>query len=527
MTETADGAIYTFSRPFHDYVNLTEGQVFSKKDSPLGLSSLVQPIVAATGSMKIDRSKYDTVSKEIVDRAMGKDGKGAAQAILHVWIFHETDQPDWDVTCIESEYVNTFGFQKNITATGGGGGGGGGGTGQGTGEGTEILANRPTHKWYKPVNGEYNINVTHTVAMTGIHYIFYKICDSSTYSTKHQFNQLLFNWDANLIFRNPYGYTPARMYGLMPFYGLELGLLSLVLVLFLILMFKYCHQLIPLHFGIAFIMLIACGEALLMYNAWMQVNEVGPALCYPTCRTPFLMAIVFSQLKNALSRVFLLVVCIGLGVTRSTLPGKVWCAIILLHVVYFTFSLIIDIQDVSNAVSGKSTDQIWTMPAVLSDLLIIMWVFLAVSHTRKSLKSERQTLKLSLYDKLIKILTYVTAVWFFFVVLLMLKQYGAVPWPWRYAWVWQAFGQLGYFVVMCLVAWTWGPSNVSSQLAHSQQLATSEEDAVEMTESNGPGGSVQQSSAVDEEDVDVFTIDDDDDDDDGRQNNSATSTEAV
>jgi hypothetical protein len=46
--------------------------------------------------------------------------------------------------------------------------------------------------------------------------------------------------------------------------------------------------------------------------------------------------------------------------------------------------------------------------------------------------------------------------WFFFVVVLMMKQYGLVPWPWRYAWVWQAFGQCGYFIVLCSVGWTWG-----------------------------------------------------------------------
>ena len=48
------------------------------------------------------------------------------------------------------------------------------------------------------------------------------------------------------------------------------------------------------------------------------------------------------------------------------------------------------------------------------------WIFLAVQHTRKTLKNDRQTLKLSMYDKLIKILTYVTMGWFFFVVVLMI-----------------------------------------------------------------------------------------------------------
>ena len=64
---------------------------------------------------------------------------------------------------------------------------------------------------------------------------------------------------------------------------------------------------------------------------------------------------------------------------------------------------------------------------------------------------------------------------------------------------------------MCTAVET-GPSNVSSQLAHSQQLATSEEDAVEMTGGRGPG------RGVSEEDVDVFTIeeeDEDEEDDDG------------
>jgi hypothetical protein len=363
LLHSTHAAVYEFVRPFHDYVNLTEGQVFSIPDSPLGINAFEPPYVGATGFMKIDRGSK-AVTKETMDKAMGTEpAKAPPEAIIHVWIFHELDQPDWDLTCIESKYINSYDPSKptglkNMSNP------------VGTGEGRG--ANRPTHSWYAPVNDVYDVNVTHPVAMTGVHFIFFKVCDANTYATQHQFNKIPFTWHANLIFKNPYGYTPARIYGLMPFYGLETGLLALVLGLFVLLMVRHCGQLIPLHFALGFVMFIACGEALLMYNAWMQVNELGPALCYPSCKTPFLMAIVFSQLKNTLSRVFLLVVCMGLGVTRATLPLKVWCAIVVLHVVYFGFSLNIDIQDVSNVVSGNQTDQIWTMPAVLSDLLIIM-----------------------------------------------------------------------------------------------------------------------------------------------------------
>ena len=226
LVTTSHAAIYQFQRTFHDYVNLTEGEVFSKQDSPLGISSVVQPIVAAVGTMKVDRiSKKDVVSKSIIDRGMGDDGY-PPQAILHVWIFHEANQPEWDITCIEAEHINSYTPQtansastvdiksNNKTKTN-------------TKDEGILVANEPTHKWFYPENDMYTINVTHPVAMTGVHYIFLKVCDQKNYMSDNQFISIPFTWNANLIFRNPYGYTPARIYGLMPFYGLEMGLLSL------------------------------------------------------------------------------------------------------------------------------------------------------------------------------------------------------------------------------------------------------------------------------------------------------------
>ena len=178
--------------------------------------------------------------------------------------------------------------------------------------------------------------------------------------------------------RSPFSQLNSLLFLFLFFVICYLLLLNSTTVLYMMLMFRYCHELIPLHFGLLFIMLIAIGEALLMYNAWMQVNELGPALCYPSCTTPFLLAIVFSQAKSTLSRAFLLTVGMGLGVTRPSLPGKVWFGVLILHLTYFTFSLNVDIQDVSNVVSGQTTEEIWTMPAILSDLVIVLWIFLAV-----------------------------------------------------------------------------------------------------------------------------------------------------
>ena len=478
LSHRSKAAIYEFDTQFKDFANLTEGEVFSAEDSPLGISHPVTPVVAMQGSMGLKVADKNNLAK----LAMVGSGDGdGPQAVLHAWIFNADDQPAWEDVCSPAS------ASSKIDA--------------------------PSHAMFSPVPESspptFNINLTHVVLRTGIHYAFLKLCDKNSVAIKTDFGELNFDWHAKLVFRNPYGYTPARMYGLMPFYGLVAGLLGLVLICFLALMFKYRDQLIPLHGGIASIMCVAVLEAVLTYNAWMQVNELGPALCYPQCGTPFLAAIVVSQMKSTLSRAFLLVVCMGLGVTRAKFENKVWAAIISLHTVYFATSLNVDIQDVSNIVSGGTTDAVWTMPQVLSDLLIIMWIFLAISHTQKKLKQEKQTLKLKMYLKLVRIISFFTAFWVVFVVLLLMKDSKIIPWPWRYAWVWQAFSHVGYFFILCAVSWAWGPSNVSSQLAHSQQISMTEDDADE----------IELSGGVRSTDVDAFTLEDDDDDDEDEETN--------
>jgi hypothetical protein len=491
--EPALGAIYAFRTPFQDFANLTEGELFSADDSPLGISHPVVPVVALQGSLALPATQASAALDALAKRAMETTGDpnepstGAAappEAMLHAWIFNADDQPGWEDVCSEPPAS------------------------------TDV--DKPSHAMFAPTmtgpggRPAFDINLTHVVYRTGVHYAFLKVCDKNSIAIETEFRKLKFDWHAKLVFRNPYGYTPARMYGLMPFYGLDAGMLGAALVCFSVLMFRHRDQLIPLHVGIAAIMCVAVLEAVLTYNAWMQVNELGPALCYPTCGTPFLAAIVISQMKSTLSRAFLLVVCMGLGVTRARFEMRVWGAIAGLHLVYFVTSLNVDIQDVSNIVSGATTDAVWTMPQVLSDLLIIMWIFLAISHTQKKLKQERQTLKLKMYVKLVRIISFFTAFWMLFVVLLLLKDAAVIPWPWRYAWVWQAFGHVGYFFILCAVSWSWGPSQVSSQLAHSQQIAMTEDDADQMELSNA---GARRGSGVNSEDVDIFRLEDDDDED--------------
>ena len=67
--EPALGAIYAFRTPFQDFANLTEGELFSADDSPLGISHPVVPVVALQGSLALGL------------RPFGATGPGPAPAL--------------------------------------------------------------------------------------------------------------------------------------------------------------------------------------------------------------------------------------------------------------------------------------------------------------------------------------------------------------------------------------------------------------------------------------------------------------
>ena len=128
--------------------------------------------------------------------------------------------------------------------------------------------------------------------------------------------------ETNLKFINPYGYFSAHLYGLIPFFVVYTICVSIFLLAYLILALKHRAELIGLHYMTLILILITLVGSILYLNAFISGNDTGEP-CVSICGAAYLVAMVVDEIKNTLARVILLVVCLGLGVSKPTLEQNV------------------------------------------------------------------------------------------------------------------------------------------------------------------------------------------------------------
>merc|ERR1712167_412461 len=270
--------------------------------------------------------------------------------------------------------------------------------------------------------------------------------------------------ETNLKFINPYGYFSAHLYGLIPFFVVYTICVSIFLLAYLILALKHRAELIGLHYMTLILILITLVGSILYLNAFISGNDTGEPLCYPICGAAYLVAMVVDEIKNTLARLILLVVCLGLGVSK---------------------------------------------PMAL-------------------LVAQGQTFKHKMMTKLSKILAGFILVWSGTTVLLFIARIQIIIWPWQMEWVWFAVWYAIYLCAVMTIGWTWGPSESSSRLAHQLQLRLDDDDDEEDVEIGLEMGSTNfnGSGIVDDGNDKMFSLDveddfgnaNDDEDDDGNAN---------
>lgn len=111
--------------------------------------------------------------------------------------------------------------------------------------------------------------------------------------------------------RNPYGYLPAVLYGMLPFSGMLTIAYGLLDIFFASLLVRHRKQLLGLHYGILAVVSIGTGKQILLrfdyemqakedsslvatavwFYAFYRMNETGEPVCCPYPK-PFLAAVV-------------------------------------------------------------------------------------------------------------------------------------------------------------------------------------------------------------------------------------------
>lgn len=300
----------------------------------------------------------------------------------------------------------------------------------------------------------------YTIYKSGIYYVYVINCNNFGAGAKTQ----LFATGA-VTFHNPYGFLAAEKYPFLPFFGaVSLAYLLIGLCWFGVSL-RHWRKLLAIQNWIAAVIFLGMAESGTLYFKHLAYNGNGiddeGVIVFSTLLTAF---------KLTVSRVLVLVVAMGYGVVKPTL-GTTRYKVTLLGMVYFVFGaalLFVQANDRSADVSWAAA-LFLVVPVAVLDTGFYWWIFLSLLRTIAQLKARRQVVKLNMYQWLFNTLA-VSAAISTVVVLYQVVAF-SITHPddhWRTAWLWPAFWELLYLIVLIALAALWRPTSNNTRYAYAE-----------------------------------------------------------
>lgn len=226
-------------------------------------------------------------------------------------------------------------------------------------------------------------------------------------------------------------------------------------------------------------MVIAMIETTMLYFHFIDWNENG----VPTTAIT-IVGVFFGALKRALSRVLVMLVCLGYGVVRPSLGEEMHRVLYLggsYFVLSFVYSLMMNLSPSTRSVDDSDYDMVSLIVFLLAlvDTTFYVWIFTSINNLITSLASRKQGVKYLLYRNfrtVLLVLLVFTCAWVLYSSALFLNDSGGANRNWRMKWTIDALWELIYFVIFVAIAVLWAPSNNSQRYAYSIELSQLEDD---------------------------------------------------
>ena len=294
-----------------------------------------------------------------------------------------------------------------------------------------------------------------------------------------------------VAFSNGFGYLAAKQFGYLPFYAVLTGAYCVLLTAYLVASMCYKEHLTALNYATLALCVVGMVECALYFVLYLWKNATGTPTWPPT---PLQWAAAFvGVLKRDLARVLLIVVGLGYGVVKPSLPKCTVLMIVILALAFFVISVWKDIAkdglfvDAEHAKGGSTI-----VPTILTlnesallfvDVIMLAWTMSALVNTQQSLQASRQAEKLRMYNSLIGVMLSFVAVWGLFEAYRVCVVERVIALNWHLSWILNSFWHVSSFAILLTIAFVWRPSNTSEQLSYWTQIdgVDEEDDSSEMS----------------------------------------------
>ena len=297
--------------------------------------------------------------------------------------------------------------------------------------------------------------------------------------------------EVTATFRNPYGYLPGTLVGLLPWYGVLLAAYTLLALIFIIALVRNREFILPLQWLVLGVIAIGLFEMMLSLGTYDTKNKTGvPTPCNICAVTgDYMSAVVANVLKRTASRVLLLAVAMGFGVVYPSLPSRSTLGLIILGITYAIAGLLDEVERETTYDVGPS---MWELPVVLLDLAFLALINVYHERTTKGLAAAKQEEKLKMYRSLVRVVLANVAAHIILTITVIGIRSGSVTLDWRALFFLQHFWDLLYFIALCAGAYIWAPGPTAYRYAWYAQPGADEESAA----AGGAGGGDVGAEAV-------------------------------
>ncbi|KAK0233676.1 lung seven transmembrane receptor-domain-containing protein [Armillaria fumosa] len=285
-----------------------------------------------------------------------------------------------------------------------------------------------------------------------------------------------------VFFQNTFdGQLPATDYPKVNFYFVMFLVYTTFACAWGWLCYKHVQELLPIQYYLSGLVGLLVIEMVANWVYYRYLNAHGKS----TASTVFLIVVaILDAGRNSMSFFMLLVVSLGLSVVRESL-GRTMIKCQVLAGAHFIFGILYAVGIVELELESTSALVLllFVIPLAFTLSGFLLWIMYSLNATIAQLKARKQRYKLSMFERLYRVLLLtVLVIAVFFVVSSfsfsgrLAEDYAAKSWKVRW-WLLDGWLALLYLAAFVTIAYLWRPSENNRRLAMSDEIAQDEEDA--------------------------------------------------
>ncbi|PBL00535.1 hypothetical protein ARMGADRAFT_1159862 [Armillaria gallica] len=290
------------------------------------------------------------------------------------------------------------------------------------------------------------------------------------------------SYNGLVFFQNTFdGQLPATDYPKVTFYFVMFLVYATFAGAWGWLCYKHVQELLPIQYYLSGLVGLLVIEMVANWVYYRYLNAHGKS----TASTVFLIVVaILDAGRNSMSFFMLLVVSLGLSVVRESL-GRTMIKCQILAGAHFIFGILYAVGIVELELESTSALVLllFVIPLAFTLSGFLLWIMYSLNATIAQLKARKQRYKLSMFERLYRILLLtVLVIAVFFVVSSfsfsgrLAEDYAAKSWKVRW-WLLDGWLALLYLAAFVTIAYLWRPSENNRRLAMSDEIAQDEEDA--------------------------------------------------